>query len=228
MANKAKLPLHTLSGAARDCGRAYGEMFREAMLGFCVQEVRPDTKRLAYARRCWKHVEHDAPASARLMRGMAEGSTLSIEQITLISLHEEIVHQPHCTAFAATGSATRDGDTLVAMNWDWAANLYPWASLLRLDVAGSPRVLTYQFPGLWAGAGINEHGLSFMWTGSGYQPRLAPITGMPTYVIIAEMLRRKTVPAVLKFLDGIRHAGSFIFFLGDAAGRIAVVEFIPR
>ena len=99
--------------------------------------------------------------------------------------------------------------------------------LLRLNAQGSPRVITYHYPGLWAGAGINEHGMALMWTSSGHMPRLKPRVGLPTYVVIAEILRRKTVAGALRWLDSIVHAGSFIFLLGDAGGEIAVVEGLP-
>lgn len=125
------------------------------------------------------------------------------------------------------GRGHAGGKTLVAMNWDWSAPLHPWASLLRLDMKGSPRVLTYHYPGLWAGAGINEHGLAFMWTGAGYMPQLNLRVGLPTYVVIAEILRRRSVPAVLRWLDSVQHAGCFIFFIGDEKGRIAVIEGMP-
>lgn len=91
----------------------------------------------------------------------------------------EIVHQPHCTALAAAGTATH-GTTIIAQNWDWAPQLYPWAGLLRLALRGSPRVVTYHYPGLWACAGINEHGLALMWTGGGYFPLVPPVVGLPT------------------------------------------------
>lgn len=221
------LALTEVSGSARDAGKQYGSAFEPEIMAFARDQVAPNKARLAYARKCWRHVERTSPTSAAFMRGMADGAHLSLDHVTLLSLHEEIVHQPHCTAFAATGSATRDGGTLVAMNWDWNANLYPWPGLLRLAVRGRPRVLTYHYPGLWAGAGMNEHGLAFMWTGSGYMPKVPPVVGVPTYVLIAELLWRRDVPEVLAYLRGVTLAGAFIFFLGDPSGRIAVVEGLP-
>jgi len=221
------LTLTEVGGGARDAGRQYGRVFETEIMGFARQEVLPSKARLAYARKCWRHVERTSPTSAAFMRGLADGAHLSLDHITLLALHEEIVHQPHCTAFAATGNATRQGDTLVAMNWDWNSNLYPWPGLLRLAVHGQPRMLTYHYPGLWAGAGINEHGLAFMWTGSGYVPRVPPIVGVPTYVLIAELLWRSDVSEALAYLRSVTIAGAFIFFLGDASGRVVVVEGLP-
>ena len=210
-----------------ECGEAYGQALEARIMGFCRQEVRPDASHLQYAARCWSHVQRSAPASARFLKGLAKGARLSIEHLTLLALHEEIVHQHHCTAFAATGAATRGGNTIVGMNWDWGPNLYPWPGLLKLAVKGSPRTAAYHYPGLWASAGINEHGLAFMWTGSGYHPRLQPGVGVPTYILIAEILRQSTVERALAFLKRTKHAGSFIFFLGDAGGATAVVEGMP-
>ncbi len=151
LTNRDKLELHTIRGTAIQCGRQYGQRWSTGMLGFYYQELRPDKQKLAYARRCWEHVEKACPHSAQFMRGMARGSGLTVDQVALLALHEENHHiRPHCTAFAATGAATRGGKTLVAMNWDWSAQLYPWAGLLRLDARGSPRALTYHYPGLWA------------------------------------------------------------------------------
>jgi isopenicillin-N N-acyltransferase-like protein len=222
-----RLELTELAGSALACGTAYGQAFETRMLGFCRQEVTPTKQRLQYAKRCWRHVERMAPTSATFMRGMARGSRLSLEHVTLLSLHDEIHHQPHCTAFAAGGGATRGGKTIVGQNWDWATNLYPWAGLLRLDVQGELKQVTYHYPGLWSSAGVNEAGLSLMWTGGGYFPKVAPVVGMPTYVLIAEILRRRTVDEALDYLRQVKHAGSFIFFLGDASGATTVVEAVP-
>ncbi|MCX5663017.1 MAG: C45 family autoproteolytic acyltransferase/hydrolase [Planctomycetota bacterium] len=223
-----KLSITSLRGSPRACGRSYGEAFEPLIMGFARMEVKPDKRRLAFARRCWGAVERHAPTSAQFLRGAAEGAHLSLEQMVLLSLHEEIFHeQTHCTAFAARAGATRDGKTILAQNWDWLSSLYPWAGLLRLDMNGSPRVATYHYPGLWACAGINERGLGLVWTGGGYFPKVPSVVGVPTYVLIAEILRLSSVEEALAYLMPLRHAGCFIFFLGDATGATAVVEAVP-
>ncbi len=225
--NSNRLTLTRITGTPRTCGEAYGETFEPLIMGFVRQELRPDRKRLAFARRCEGHIENSAPTSAAFLRGMAAGSHLSLDHLTLLTLHEEIVHVPHCTAFVATGNATRGRKTIVAQNWDWAPNLYPWAGLLRLEIKGRPRAALYHYPGLWACAGVNDAGLALMWTGAGYFPKVPPAVGVPTYVIIAEILLRRSVAEALAFLKAVKVAGSFIFFLADAGGDVAVVEAVP-
>jgi predicted choloylglycine hydrolase len=222
-----KLELTEFKGTARKCGQEYGRRFEQQIMGFCRQEVGPDRTRSKYAERCWKYVKRDAPTSAEFLEGMAVGSRLSLSHLVLLTLHEEIAHLPHCTAFLATGSATRGRKSINAQNWDWAPSLFGWPGLLKLKIKGACETLTYHYPGLWASAGINLSGLTFMWTGGGYYPQLRPRVGIPTYVLIAEILRHKTVDEVIGYLKSIKHAGSFLFFLTDAQGAAAVVEGTP-
>lgn len=222
------LEVTEIRGTPRACGRAYGEAFEPLIMGFCRRELEPDRRRLAYARACWPHVEKAAPATAEFLRGEAEGARVSLDHAVLLTLHEEIYHATHCTAFAAPPSATRSGQTIVAQNWDWSPHLYPWAGLLRLDLEGSPRALLYHYPGLWSCAGINEAGLALVWTSGGYFPRIKPVVGVPTYVLIAEVFRRRSVSEALAFLGSVSNAGCFIFLVGDASGEVAVVEGAPR
>lgn len=225
--SRRKLAVDHIKGSPRQCGREYGERFADLIMGFCRKELAPDKKKLAYARQCWRHVAKSAPESAEFLRGEAEGAKLSLDHVTLLALHEEIYHVPHCTAFAATAPATRGGATIAGMNWDWSTALYPWPGLLKMSMTGGPRTASYHYPGLWQCAGINDAGLAFVWTGGGYFPYVKPVVGVPTYVLIAELLRKKSVYEVTQYLATVKHAGSFIFFLADASGAMAIVEAVP-
>ncbi|HTL51595.1 MAG TPA: C45 family peptidase, partial [Planctomycetota bacterium] len=222
-----KLNLVSLKGTLAQCGEDYGEQFEPLMMGFCKQELKPDRRKLAYARRCWPAIQASAPKSAQFIQGLARGAHLSLEHVILLSVHEEVYHQQHCTAFAACQAATKSGRTIIGQNWDWSPALYPWAGLVRIAARGEPAVAAYHYPGLWCSAGVNAEGLALVWTGAGYRPAVQPKVGVPTYVLIAEILRRKNVPEALAWLSRVNLAGAFIFFLGDAAGNIAVAEGMP-
>lgn len=223
----ATLEVTEIRGTACECGEAYGEAFEPLMMGFCQQEVAPDETRLAYAKRCWFHIERDAPLSAEFIRGMAAASHLSLAHVVLLTLHEEVAHMAHCTAFAAAGKATLEGNTIVGQNWDWPPSIYPWVGFLRTICEESPNTLTYNMPGLWACAGINDAGLALMWTTTGLFPPVPPEVGVPTYVMVAEILRQKTVEAAVDYVNRVKRAGTFNFLLGDAQGSVAVIEAIP-
>jgi hypothetical protein len=226
------LPSHhtitTLSGSPRACGRAYGHQQAEAIEAFLHMEVAPSPQRRRYAARCWELVQRWDRSIAEFTRGMAAGAGIDVADATLLLAHEEIVHIKHCTGIGATRAGTHDGHPIVGQTWDWSPILYPWSSLTRLAMDDAPRALLYSFPGLWASAGINEHGLSLVWTGAAYSPIVRSAVGIPTYALIAAILARRTCAEALDLLRRTTNAGSFIFFLADATGEVVVVEGLPR
>ena len=62
----------------------------------------------------------------------------------LLLLSEELGRLPHCTAFGATGEATRAGEPIIAQNWDWHSR-YPWSSVLRLRTNALPATVAYSY-----------------------------------------------------------------------------------
>jgi hypothetical protein len=225
----SKHRVDTYGGTARECGRQYGAEQAEAIEVFMRFKLQPDAQKLRYAARCWEHLKRWQEPVAQFVRGAAAGSRRTIEELTLILLNDEIFHASphHCTAIGATRGATRDGRPVIGQNWDWSASIYPWSSLTRLQMDGTPRQLLYSFPGLWASAGMNEHGLSLLWTGTGYAPRLRPRVGIPTYALVAGVLLQRNCAEAIALLKRTRHAGSFNFFLADAGGEVWVVEGCP-
>ena len=141
--------------------------------------------------------------------------------------HEEIVHIHHCTAIGATRNGTVDGSPSLARIGIGPPSVYLWSSLLRLRTDSMPTTLTYAYPGLWACAGMNEHGLSLVWTSSGFCHTFPPDEGIPTYALIAGILTRRTCREAITLLQNTRNAGAFIFFLADATGEVWVVEGLP-
>lgn len=229
-----KLSVTKIRGSAERCGEIYGESFEHLIRGFFAQELVVNSHWQKRAKQCWNLTKKWAPRSAAFLKGMARSSELTVSELSLLSLHEEIYHsnftdrrQQHCTAIAATGSETRNGNTIMGENWDWSPNLYPWAGVLKLSITGTPSVAAYHYPGLWNCCGVNSAGLSFMWTGGGYFPVVKPKVGVPTYIIISEIMSMKSVDEVLNYLQKVPNAGSFIFLLGDARKQIAAVEAIP-
>ncbi len=222
--------IHTiveLRGSPRQCGRDYGDRHAELLRVFLKTIIKPDAQRLRYARRCWKIFSQWERPIIGFVRGMAEGSGLSLDEIMSIQLHEEYLHLPHCTAVGVTGAATRDGSAIIAQSWDGNPALYASVALLRIHTNAAPAMFTYSLPGLWASAGINEHGLALVWTSSGIWPKVRPREGVPTFALIAGILGCRNCDSALKLIRRTRNAGCFIFFLADAAGELCVLEGIP-
>lgn len=229
---KDALIVTTIKGnTAWKCGVEYGQRFSTLIRGFIAQEVTPTKEKIMLARQCYALVTQYAPVSAFFMKGIAKGCGLPLDAVAVLSLHEEFYHRrslpSHCTAISALPKVVKGAKTIIGQNWDWQPQLYPWPGLLRLSIKGSPTVLAYHYPGLWNCCGVNSKGLALMWTGAGYFPPLAPTKGLPTYVMVSEVMRKNTLNDALSFLKATPRAGCFIFVLADALGRSAVVEATP-
>lgn len=233
-------PLTVISGKPRERGRAYGKQFKAAITAFLDKEiVRAFAKptgptrdhMLRYAGACAKEIKAFSPTIHDEMEGMAEGSGLRLEELTLITLHEELWHRgvlpkvPHCTAVAVGPTVGAAGDTFIGQTWDWMESVRETSRMLLWKRPEGVDLLAYAYPGLWAGAGMNAAGVSLVWTSAGSG---GPRVGVPSYVLIAEMLYQDSLKKALDVARRAKHAGYFTFVLADGEGRLANVEGSPK
>jgi isopenicillin-N N-acyltransferase-like protein len=234
--------LVTISGTPRERGRAYGQKFSAQIRQFLDKEVvaayaTPKTTRqsmLRYAAACLPAIRRLAPLLAEELEGMAEGSGLRLEETVLLTLQEELWHRgelpsgEHCTATAVGPPVTADGDTYVALSWDWFGQLYGKSQMLLWDRREGPSVLAYSYPGLWIGAGVNSAGIALAWTSIGdvKTPKLS--TGVPSYLLIAHLLYQSSLEAVEEEARRAGQAGWFTFVMADSGGRLLNIEGSPE
>jgi hypothetical protein len=223
----SRLPSYRYRGSLRSCGRGYGEQHADDIFYLTQALMRPDAKRLRYAERCWREVRTWHRGVAELITAIAAGARMPVEELTLLLLHEEHERRAHCTAFAATGAATRGRAPIIGQTWDWPTLLYKWGGILRLATDTLPATLTYALPGIWNAAGLNEHGLSLVWTSAGTAVRVPARVGVPTYALIAGILACRDCREALALVRRTRHAGNFIALIADAAGEAWVIEAMP-
>jgi isopenicillin-N N-acyltransferase-like protein len=234
--------LTVIAGSPRERGRQYGRTFQGPIRSFLDKEIyakftTPSISRddlLRYAGACARVIKDYSPLVTDELEGMAEGSGLRLEEVVLLTLHEEVGKKgvlpkvEHCTALAAGPPATRDGNTYVGQNWDWMASVYGLSQMLLWKRPEGPSVLAYSFPGLWIGAGLNAAGLALCWTWGEMRGIKGPRVGIPSYVLIAQMLYQDTLQAALAEARRATHAGWFTFVLADGAGQLANVEGTPE
>ncbi len=234
--------LTVISGRPRSRGLQYGRIFKDRIHAFLDKEIygtfakNPPSKDdlLRYAGGCAEQIRRYSPVIIEEMEGMTEGSGLPIEETVLVTLHEELWHRgllpapEHCTAVAAGPPDTRDGNTYIAQSWDWMQSVYGMSSLLLWKRPEGPSVLSYSFPGLWVGAGMNSRGVALVWT-STQNPMKAPgpLVGIPTYVLLAQMLYQDSLRDAVEEARRAKHAGWFTIVMGDGRGRLVNVEAAP-
>jgi isopenicillin-N N-acyltransferase-like protein len=238
-----KVPDHTLtiiSGKPRERGKQYGAKFKDAIADFLDTEIykpfaKTDAKRqelLRYAGSCATEVKKYSATLADELEGMAEGSGRTVEELVLLNLHEEVHYQlplpiEHCTAIAAGPPDTADGDAYVGQTWDWMESVYGKSSVLLWKRPEGESVLAYAYPGLWVGAGLNSAGIALCWTSAGPNAP-APNVGIPSYLLIAQILYADTLKSAIDEARRAKLAGWFTFVLADAKGNLANLEGSPK
>src|SRR5262249_53632367 len=108
------------------------------------------------------------------------------------------------------------------------ASVYGLSSMLLWQRPEGPSLLAYAYPGLWVGAGLNSAGVGLCWTWGDGVGIKGPRVGIPSYVLIAQMLYQDSLKGAIEEARRARHAGWFNFVLADGKGGLATVEGTPE
>jgi isopenicillin-N N-acyltransferase-like protein len=173
-------------------------------------------------------IEAFIPAYMEQVRGLAAGAQISFEEAMLCQARAEAAYQfaKGCSAFALSGAATQDGQTLAGQNQDLPPEYGDVALMLQVvPHDGRPRALIFTFAGQLGYAGIDQHGLALFANALyNYQWQLGlPKCGMPRTI-----LRRQTVAQARERLLQHRLCSANNLVLADAGGHIADIEIWPE
>lgn len=163
-----------------------------------------------------------APELIQEMEGISEGAELAFEKIFFMncydemSFYNELVDQVNgCTLFLGTGRATSDGRTYLGQGWDMNELFFP--VIIRLTPADSKDAKTIMLthPGVIGGAGINEHGLTLIWS---TLKAIDEKTGLPVPLMIRKVLNGKNLNDAVHTLLNIPRASGFNFIVANNYG----------
>lgn len=236
-------PAERISGKPFARGLMYGTKYRQDIRQFLdkeiyaafIQKPAPKDELLRYAGACVKVVQEVCPTIHAELQGIAKGAELKLEEVVLITLHEELYHRgalpkvPHCTAVAVGPPLTGDGNTYVGQTWDWMTSVYGLSRVLEWQREEGPSVLAYGFPGMPCGAGLNSAGLALCWTSADLGTKaLGARVGIPSYVLLTHFLYQQDLAAVVKEAKRDKHAGWFTFVMADGDGNLLNIEGSPK
>ena len=211
-----------LGGGPHDRGFKYGEACKELIARMIEEQFYEEfagrlTKNqlLKHARKYEPFIREYSPEIADELKGMAEGSGRPYDEIVMINALEERsdFNQSRCTTFAATGNATKKGETYAGQTWDgierewWDGDL---GLLFKIRTKNGPDVMDYTNPGILACAGMNSNGITINWN---TVPQKQMTIGVPSYLIVAEVLKQKTLGEALDAVRRARRAGYFNFVI---------------
>ncbi len=169
------LPLVEISGAdPRERGRQYGEQTRSLIvrsLAFYREEFErksglawPDV--VARVPRWYPLIDDYAPGILDEVRGIAEGSGRSVEEIVALNGRGELrtrdpfAEAGDCTSFVVTDEASGDGHVWCGQNWDWRSETAGTAVMLRIRQPGKPTIVTLVEAGQVGRHGANSAGIA--------------------------------------------------------------------
>ena len=240
------------AGSARERGESIGAAAGERILALLAAQDREHRDRDGLTLHGWLPaaqgfeplIHEHAPVTAAEMAGMATGAGLPADDLLLLACayekymgtapapgtdgHSSIeVRCAHCTALGAAGDATVAGDVICGQNndelmADWlggAADI-----IVHHSADDGLQTLLYTHAGVPAYMGMNSAGLCVTWMYIDDGERGA---GLPTCVLIRELLTKRSLADAVEYLDRAPHAVPNAFLLGHPEG-LCTVEVFPR
>lgn len=209
-----------VEGTPREIGRRIGEAAGEEIRGFTrialdrVNKTVPVTREhaLAAASACIPYVADYAPELLAELHGMAESSGVSLAELMLLQVRNQLrggqdAGRRHageaapgdggCTALAARRPA------LVAQNWDNDPELDPYTVVLTRRPLAAPATLTIGQAGLIGYVGCSERGIGVCLNAL---PAPARGVGVPHYFIVRRVLEAESLDAAIDEVRSARRA----------------------
>lgn len=228
-----------VKGTAAERGRQAGKQMRDQIvINYKNQREYYRNKEgfdyTEWEKLCMRYVpaiEKWAPEVLEEIYGLAEGAGMSREQVmALTTAYEKSFERDQaadkCTAFLAAPASTKDGHTIIGQTNDecYAEWLYQLDTVIH-HIDGELETLIYTHPGIPAYMGMNNYGLGVLWT---YIDNGKVGDGVPTNVIIRQLLKYKNVEEAAGYLQVVPHDIPNQFSLADRDGRIMCVECFPN
>lgn len=233
-----------LSGTPWERGRQYGEAARDRIL---VSKAGYQAAFQFMAGLAWdaavdaaavyeEPIQAAFPGYLEEMRGIAEGSGLSLSDILTLNARTEIIGAMsaakaagparECSSFALLGTRTESGHTLLGQNWDWLVHSFGSLVVLEVEQDDQPNFVTIVEAGLLAKTGMNSSGL-------GVTPN-AMVTaadrgaaGLPFHVTLRALMDCDTLADAISLMQRYEHASSANYLLAHADGLAADLEVAP-
>ena len=171
-----------------------------------------------------------APDLVEEIQGIADGANRAFEDIFLLNARSEILFNPQvlaqeCTTIAALPEVTKNGDTLLAQNWDWYNEVINCQVILKIGQReGKPALVTFTEAGQLAKIGMNAAGIGLVVNNlTSDQPR----TGVPWIFLTRRILESSHLAQALGYVLNTGRAHSINFLIGYADGEAVNLETSP-
>ncbi len=228
-----RFPLIEVNGTNYEMGFQHGEQCAETINRFVGGMFSEVNKHLGWSKEQTLNkaliydgfVEEFSPHLHEEMKGIADGSGLSFEEILLLQVRGEFT-QPvtggqECTSYAVMSAASGGGEVLVGQNQDLQEGFQEQGIMLHMTPEKGPKMLCCTLAGSLGHNGINSSGMGWAVNAldcGGWRP------GVPRYVLFRRMLEQESLDDAIEELRRAKRASSCNYMLAHASGAIADVE----
>jgi isopenicillin-N N-acyltransferase-like protein len=174
-------------------------------------------------------IERYAPDLLAEMEGVAAGSGFAFDEILALNARSEIALSARmvdgCTAFAAFGTATTNGEVLLCQNWDWRASQREAFVVLEIEREDGPSITMLTEGGIIGKIGYNTAGLGVCLN--------ALVTdqlrddGVPLHVVLRRILESKNLGDAIEAVANGPVASAANYLIAQAGAEAVDIEAVP-
>jgi isopenicillin-N N-acyltransferase-like protein len=226
------------SADAYERGRQHGEVAR-AEIDVSVQTYRrmfQDFVKLnwdeakAIATAFAKPIAAYDPDLLEEINGIADGSGYERAEILALNARSEIALSSRmlmdgCTAFAAYGSATPSGETVLCQNWDWRATQREALVAMEVVRPGRPVVTMLTEAGIIGKIGFNSDGLGVCLNAI-VTDQMNP-EGTPLHVVLRKILEARSIGEAIMVVGNAKIASAANFLIAQPGSGAIDIEATP-
>lgn len=230
----SQYPFFDLSGTAFERGVAYGKGAKTLIEGnidyytqvFKARANLPWDKACSLSKRFLPFIEKAYPEGIEEMKGIAEGSGRSFEDILTLNCRSEVLfaNADACTCVTALAENGQNHHVYMGQTWDWFMPARKGTCILRIRQSHKPTILMVAEAGIIGGKGLNSEGLGIclnaVSVGKG-QP------GVPLHIMMRNVLNSTLITEAIDCVSKVKRAGSGVFNIGSAADFAMSLEFSP-
>ncbi len=235
---KGRYPYYEVKGDTfYEIGKCYGTQAKE-YIEFAVNEYKDYFSR-HYKKRSWDKfieyamafvpsIEEYGPELMEQMRGIADGSGCSLEDLMVINTRYEITKMPadECTTGAVLPEAAKDGGCYMVKNWDMRAGVRDFVVNLHYILPDGTRIMGCTEAGQLLREGMNSYGIAIANNALG-STLDNPGTGIPVTFIRMKVLSSKSYEEAVENFEKAPRSVANNTILGCGDGRIVNYEAYP-
>ncbi len=227
------VPIIEVRGGPRERGRQQGEAARAEALRAMerYREILPQAVDLSWeagqreARKYLPYGEEVFPEFVEEVRGIAEGSGLSFDEVWALNCYEGLTETRErmwgCTSLAVRDDQTANGHVLLAHNEDWTSVDKEHVYLVRGYPDDGPAFIGMTYGPLLVNIGLNAEGIGVA-IDSVY-PTDGRI-GVPRILSSRAILDARTIGQAIRACVPKLRAGGYVYILADPHGELYTVE----